>query len=142
MSPFSFSSVLFRPALQIILSEPQILPEKLVQLPFQGSREPFENIAHSPVLDFVHLATILSTLGNDSTPRKGFPEIRKSVFCQGFTSREDACCCWLPLASENQRQRMGYHLLHAPKKSGEVNCPFCRVDRFRRIHRGGGIVEV
>ena len=50
-------------ALQIILSEPQILLEKLDQLSFQGSHEylfvrtesfpfPFENLARSPNLDF------------------------------------------------------------------------------------------
>ena len=60
-----------QPALQIILSEPPILLEKLDQLSFQGIREgfsvqtkffpfPFEKVAHSPILDFFYFSTTVA----------------------------------------------------------------------------------
>ena len=87
----------FQTALQIILSEPQVLLEKLDPLSCQGTHEgfsgptdfspfPFEKVARSHILDFVHLLTY----ENVSTHRTGFPMLEnKSVSRTGSTAHEN-----------------------------------------------------
>ena len=119
-----------------VLSEPQIIRENIVKLTFQGTHEdlsvrtelspfPFEIVAHSRVLDLVHLSTVtfqhlkmtqhlaqVSLCSLDLCLAVDLPRLKML-----------AAGCWLPLAAEKQRHRMGKHLLRAPENSGEVICP-------------------
>ena len=76
------------------------------------------------------LESDLSTIENDSIPRTGFPELPKSVSCQGISTLEDAGCCWLPLAAACRKSETPKRLALTSRSwvnSGEVNCSTSKV---------------